>query len=654
MAKSSNSAVGGVVGFLVAVVLIGGVAGTPFYLGQLRSDSEGLDVAIQDDVESIQRIVGHIDGHLSAVKDIRDAAGEDLLVSPESVADLEGDNPNLFADVLQRLKPTTNALQKAHQADKKRGTEIADSGGRRPRQTIDGRQAVLDVQSKYLKETEKMLAEGKKIAARLKTTRRGEAGAASHLGVNRVLALLNFSEGRIYANRARVLRRRASELRVVVDSRLEDVASSARAFETVEAERESAVLGIEGVTEQIGQTETILAKQAEATSRLEDLIASKEAELSERQKDAAAARRDLAASEARGFAPTRAVAAGEEFIAYRDEYLEIAERLRTADAAIAVLQNGTLAGAELSEEADGDLLNGAYEGGRPESGLRDLRHYSAALETAGSALESRKTSLQERLSEMEARQKVRSKQMTDLKAAVASRIADANAGFEESEEFDKQADASIDAAMPALAAAQKNAVKAVAAAKVRTREARKAVTGASDSVAEHPFKAVADDKEVEASMQVLSAEIAYHQALLLGDRINARRAQFGVATALAVASGGTPPDARTEQLDEWRSSAVAFLAQSESAYSTAENLVRSSRITTASGTFQGQDYVWQLQVGHVAVHLLKAGLATDEAAARASRTAAYNLLRQATEGREQSPLLAQAVDALVYLQQTAR
>ncbi len=155
-------------------------------------------------------------------------------------------------------------------------------------------------------------------------------------------------------------------------------------------------------------------------------------------------------------------------------------------------------------------------------------------------------------------------------------------------------------------------------------------------------------------MQVLNAEIAYHQALLLWDRINARRAQNEVATALAAASGGTPLDARTEQLDEWRSSAVGFLAQSESAYSTAENLVRSSRITTASGTFQGQDYVWQVQVGHVAVHLLEAGLATDEAAARASRTAAYNLLRQATEGREQSPLLAQAVDALVYLQQTAR
>lgn len=654
MAKSSNSAVGGVIGFFFAIVLIAGVAGTPFYLSHLQSDAEGLDAEIQDDVESIRRIVAHIDEHLSAIKDIRDTAGDDLLVSADSVADLESGNPNLYADVLRRLKPTTDALQKALQADRQRNTEVADSSGPRPSQTINGRQAVLEMQSKYLKETDKLLAEGKKIAARLNTTRHGEAGAASHLGVNRVLALLNLAAGRIHANRERVQRRRADDLRASVEARLEDVSSAARAVKTVEAEKQGTLAEIASATEQISQTETILEKQSEVKTRLEGMIASKEAELSERREEAATARQELAAAENRGFEPTRAAVAGEEFTAYRDEYLEISERLRKADAAIAALRNGTLAGAELSDEADGDLLHGAYEGGRPDSGLRDLRLYLEALEAVGLGLESRVTSLREQLTEIEAHQKLCSKQKADWEAAVASQVADAKAVFEESEEFDKQAEASIDSAMQALEAADKNVVKAIAAAKNRTRQAREVVSGASDSAEGHPFKAIADDKEVEASLHVLSAEIAYHKALLLRGRIDAIRACDKVASALAAASGGSSPDAQADQIEESRTSAIGYLAQAESAYTTAETLVRSSRIVTPGGTFQGQDYAWQVQVGHAAVQLLKAGLAVDETAARASRVAAYNLLRQATEGREQSPLLAQAVDTLVYLQQTAR
>lgn len=652
MAKSTESAVGGIVGFVLAIVLLGGIAGTPFYLAQLRSDSDSLDAAVQEDVEAIRRIVAHIDEHLSAAKDIRDSAEEDSLVTPESVADLEAGNPNLYAYVIKLLKPTTDALQKAIQADRQRGTEAADAGSRRPTDTIVGRQAVLDVQNKYLKETDALLADARKIAARLKTVRQGDASASSHLGVNRVLAILNFTEGRVHANRAYIQRQRAAELRDLAEARLAEVASTKSAVSQVESESEEDVL--QNVSDQITQTDAALAMLAEAVSGLKGRISAKEAELSKRLADAAAARQELAELERRGFVPAQSTKAGEEFSAYREQYLAINERARRADAAAAALSNGTLAGARLSEEADGDFLTGKYEGGKGEPGLRDLRLGLAAQESAVSALEKRKAGLQEQQTELEARAKLRSRQKSELDSQAETQIADAATVFGQSEEFDKLAAASLDSAMLALEAAEKDAAKAVAAAKNRTRTAREAIAGTTEGSAEHPFKAIADDKEVEASMQVLSAEIAYHKALLLRDQIDEIRAHHDLAVALAVASSRNPPEAVTSQLDELRSRAIEALTGADSAYTIAENLVKSSRVTTASGTFQGQDYVWQVQVAHAAVHLLKANLATDDTAARASRTAAYDLLRQATEGREQSPLLAQAVDSLVYLQQTAR
>jgi len=188
VAKGSNSVIGGALGVVLGLALVGGIAGTPFYLSRLRSEARTLDVRVQDDIEAIRRIVLHIDENLAAMKDLRDIAGKDNLLSPEAVGDLEKAHPKIYDAVSGQLDATAAVLRKAVRADQKRGTTPAAKA------TIatgppNGRQAVQALEGKYLPETDQLLAKARKIAARLVAIREGNEAARSHLGVNRILAI---------------------------------------------------------------------------------------------------------------------------------------------------------------------------------------------------------------------------------------------------------------------------------------------------------------------------------------------------------------------------------------------------------------------------------------------------------------------------------
>ncbi len=82
-------------------------------------------------------------------------------------------------------------------------------------------------------------------------------------------------------------------------------------------------------------------------------------------------------------------------------------------------------------------------------------------------------------------------------------------------------------------------------------------------------------------------------------------------------------------------------------------MLKTSRATLPGESVAGEQYVWQVQLGQASVHLLRSELAVDLDAVRSGRKEAYELLTEALRGREQSPLLVSAADALLYLQHTA-
>lgn len=651
MAKGSSFGMGGVAGVALAVVLVGAIVGAPFYVAHLRSETRALDTAVRDDIETIRRCVLHIDENLSALGDIRDVAGDDALVDAELAEELEKAHPNIYSAATRDLEVVTNALRNTRREDERRGitADARPPGGGRP----SGGRVVGDMQNKILPATERMLGEARKAANRLRTLSVGGARATSHLGVNRILAVYELAEGRIHANRAALQRQQAAARQTEAADRLGGIAAARRAAARLEGENPDAMLEV--IRDGIVRTDAALARMDEALGGLQQLIQAKTTRLAGKTRQVAEARAELVELDPTGRVVERAIRAMSQFEVYRSEYVKHSDALRSAAAEAAALQHGTLAGAVLSEEADDNLLTGSYNGGRVEVGLVDLKAKLGTLERARDAYAQIRKDLATEQTELESRQEDLRSGRSELTAAVTLRTEEVDALLAVADGFHERATTAEEAAMKSFKAAAGNVTAALRAATARNRSAREAAADSSGSNVEHPSKRIADDKEVEAGLHVLAGEIAYNTALLRLDQINARRGRFGVVLAIAAAAGRTAPGDINDEIDGLRTEAREALAQAiEQHYAKAANLIKASQVRTPHGSLSGANYVWQVQVGQAALHLLDAQLAEDPATARASRASAYDLLTQAVQGREQSPLLATALDTHRYLQETAR
>ncbi len=98
------------------------------------------------------------------------------------------------------------------------------------------------------------------------------------------------------------------------------------------------------------------------------------------------------------------------------------------------------------------------------------------------------------------------------------------------------------------------------------------------------------------------------------------------------------------------------VAEAIKAYEKAAVLIGKTSAKFTDTTVTGKNYVWQVQVAQAAANLMQATLSADKPEeSTAAREKAYKLLTDAAQkGREQSPLLAPALDAIDYLQKTAR
>lgn len=648
MANNSNTAVGGALGGGLAILLIAAVAGTPFYLAQLRSGPRSLDDAVQPDIETIRRAVLSLDQNLSALRDLRGAAGEDGVVSADLVAALEEANPNLYQPAMAALDARTNLLRAAVRNDEERGTVI--EGGAIASGKPNGRQAVADMASKHLAEAERILRSARAAATRLRATRVGDEAASSHLGANRVLALLSLAEARLHANTANFSRNLARNTRAAANKRLPDAFAFRRAGDRVVAEQPAATLAKIG--EDLDAISNEIALLDQGLAGLKAVIANRAAVLADRERAIASAQGKIDEIEAAGFTPKDPNRAGAEFAVYRADYDSIVVESRAAKAEAAAIENGTLQGAELSPEAYDDFLNGAYVGGTPIPGLRDLRERLAQLEERHAARTAQKTALSQRRSALADLGRALDARRSELTAESMAQAEAVTAILDEAARHDAAAATASGAAEKSLGEAGRATSAALLAASAWKRRAAEAAAGGGE--VKNAFQDIVADKDVEATLHAMAGEIAYMQAQLKHSEIGAMQAQSRAEAAVAEATGDQPPASIDDDLEALRNDAVASIERSIKSYKSAASAIRSARVTTSAGTFTGDQYEWQFDVALASVRLLQAQLADAPEAAFDARKAAYDALVKAAQKRERSPLLSTAVDTLLYLQTSAQ
>ena len=149
MAKGSSFDAGGAIGIVLGVVLIGGLAATPFYLSHLRSPKAALDLAVEDDLEAVRRFVLHIDQDTAALSNLRALIGKDGVVDADLAEELHKAHPDLFKDAVAETDLVLSLLRRADRADQDRGTANDKIRARLASGRMDARKVVTDIKATH-------------------------------------------------------------------------------------------------------------------------------------------------------------------------------------------------------------------------------------------------------------------------------------------------------------------------------------------------------------------------------------------------------------------------------------------------------------------------------------------------------------------------
>jgi hypothetical protein len=133
------------------------------------------------------------------------------------------------------------------------------------------------------------------------------------------------------------------------------------------------------------------------------------------------------------------------------------------------------------------------------------------------------------------------------------------------------------------------------------------------------------------------------------------QAEYDSQVYAAKIVGREPPAADNAKFEELRTKAAADLKAATGWLKEARELIKRTSLRASDGTtVSGANYVWQVDVGQAAIHMLEANLAGDREARVDALRKADELLRGAAKDRDQSPLLTPAIETLQYLQRTAK
>lgn len=637
---SAGGGAGAILAFGLGLVLILGIAGTPFYAKMLQSDENRAGDLVRDDVEAVRRIVLNVDENLAAMQQLAALTGESKdKASPD---ELLKDNPKMLDGVLADLDASARRLQKAagdDSAKKLKGfTKTVESG--RPNLS----KADKDLRNTYVKKNDELLKEARGIVTRIKGVKSGNVSATSLLSVNRVLTLLAMTEGRIAANRAEFERLLADDLRSEAEHRLADVTILKTAIAKTSVEKPTTEL--EAVNKSIEAADAQLAAIGKVVDAVSADIANKQGAHDAAKTAADMARRSLAAMDAQGAPGPSGIAA------YKSQYEQLSDQARKAEAMMDELENGTLAGAALSADEADDLLNGKYEGGKVQPGLRDLKMALGHLQAQQETLRKFKTELVVRQKSMQDRDALLDTTKSDLTGVTATLADEINAVIAEAKKHDGEAAKASAVAIKSYKEGANLASQAARAAKKRRDDSRpgQAQAGQVERAADRMVK----DSDSEAAMHVLIADIGYLSALESWRQMRALESQFRTETAVAEATGGDKPAEPTAEVDGLRKDGQTQAEAAVKAYASAGAMIKSSQFKgLETGSYTGANFVWQVQVAQAAADLLKSQLAADKADADTARNDAYTLLTDAVKNREGSPLLTPALSTLLYLQRTA-
>ncbi len=635
---------GGILGLVIGLLLVGGIVASPFYLSSLRSEPRALDAAIVDDVESIRRAVLGLDESLAALSDLYETQGDPSVLDPDKAGEFGLDHPEMFPESLvKELGLSITAIKQVETRDQARGTIVLGGGQADFRQLEPGKayRFVKDIKA-HLDQHEQLLGRADRALANLRTASIGASSASNHLGVSRIRAILEAARGRLWANKARIEAHHARLWEDAALSQLDGVEELRARLASVQAS--SPAERVAALTAQATGFKGALAQISAAQNQLGRVIRSKEAQLKQLEDASAEAGAAMAALAAGGLASD----------ADRSRYAELSANLREADASAEALRRGTLKGGNRIPDPGPDPAPPSYEGGTPEAGIivyqsrfEGLDSQRVAIEAIVARLTESQAKLQKLSEELDANAKEISGQIESRQGEVRRRLA----------EWEAHAKAAQDAeteAAKALKIALDSAKTAITAARRRTQDAGQAAR-ASDGAVDERLQRVSQDFDMEASMHSLAAEIALEQGALGLLRLEGARARERVRSKFADAKPEFADAGSTEDVQAIQVEAVNSLADASKSYEQAATLIGRTNVRLPSGTISGKNYLWQVQVGQAAVHLLHAALVADDAEASfALKTQAYDLLKEAAQKREQSPLLATSLDTLEYLQHQAR
>ncbi len=613
MAKESGSALGSVIGILIGVILVAGIAGTPFYISMLQTESRGLDQAVDGDVDALRRVVQHLDQNLAAIADAHAIVPDDALTSDDAARfKLPPEPPGVST-----LDKTRTLLQDVRLADSERGTDIP--GVSLPQGGINPGEAVSAVTRRYQSDNKDLHSKAQQAINDLRQVRFGTVGADQSLPANRAQAIYWTTMAQMHSNRADLEEDLASLL-------LRQAMWNVDVITTLQLDIEA--------TEAQMPTTTISALREEA-SKIEDEIAEIQTSAGDLRNRVADLSDDLAsavedAAEIHAEMNELALTGLEDSIERSSRYLELTKRSNEIESRIATLRDGA------AEDADSETI-----------GLRDLEFRLRQEEESIAGWQKALSHFEEQIEKLTATEE----ELTRLRGDLVSKRRDLAADVEElmtrAEEHQAAAQTARDEAQQALAKARQFAGKAITLAAGREREITQSAPP-GDELAEMVRK----DGDTKALVQCLAAEVDFTEALLLTKQIQTLSDAYQTRSNIARMIEGETPDDPGATIEALQTEASEKLVSAAKRYEEAANSIKTSSIQTPAGTMSGSNYVWQTNIGLAAVELLRSTLA---AAATGSvdtdaQERAYNLLVEAVKDREKSPLLMPAIDVIKYLQ----
>jgi hypothetical protein len=611
--------------------IAGGLAATPYYLGMISTPDRQLDAAIANDVEAVHRAVLNLDGQLASLKQMRDpedAPSDELL-----------EKKDVLKEYLPALSGTSKLLSDAEARMKQLGLK-SDPKVKIASGTPTLKSGYADLM-KLAAAQDKMLSETEATISKVNTIERDGKRAGSHLWVDRAVAILQFSKGRIHQNRGEFEAWRAGLIRTAAEAQAPILLQMKHLAAAVDGQRPTAALS--AVAKRLEENEAAAADAESALKKLAAEISKKESQSNQLDATAEQARDKIA----------KLFASKQPPAAYEKEVQDLSSQARKAEAESSALLNGTLEGATVKPSDSVDPTAPTYLGGKPVRGIRDLKLEQESLDGQLQLLALQKKDL---LVEQETLTKSNEQfetQKTEIDKGIESMTQAINGLLTDAETRSTAAKKARDDAAKSYTAAANLAKSAISGAAKRTTDAKAAMTtpvGKDDRL-----QRVINDGDMEASMHCLAAEIGVQIALLNHARIDAIRSDAATKSVLAAALGTEKTSPAEDEIEKLRTEALSQVAEAIKAYEKAAVLIAKTSAKFTDSTVTGKNYAWQVQVGQAAANLMEATLSADNPeASTAAREKAYKLLTDAAKGREQSPLLAPALDAIVHLQKMAR